>query len=88
MRRYVVAAGKSGSIIVIQHFPAMPVQSLVNVTGAGDSFVGGLLATLAEIPSAFRHPQTLEKAISTAQKAAVATLQSCSAVSPLLSKLG
>jgi len=65
----------------------MPVQSLENVTGAGDSFVGALLATLAEKPLAFYHPQILEKAISIAQKAAVATLQSLSAVSPLLSKL-
>lgn len=87
-RRFVVAAGKTGSIVVVQHFPAIPVQSLVNVTGAGDSFVGGLLATLAEMPSVFCHPKSLEETIMIAQKAAVATLQSRSAVSPLLSKLG
>ena len=85
--RYVVAGGKTGSIIVVRHFPPKPVQSLVNVTGAGDSFVGALLATLVENPSAFHHPQTLEKAISLSQNAAVATLQCHSAVSPLLSKL-
>lgn len=87
MQRHVVAAGKTGSIIVVRHFPAMPLQSLVNVTGAGDSFVGALLAILAEMPLAFYHPQALEKAISTAHKAAIATLQCRSAVSPLISTL-
>jgi pseudouridine-5'-phosphate glycosidase/pseudouridine kinase len=87
IQRFVVATGRSGSIIVVQHFPPMPIRSLVNVTGAGDSFVGALLANLAETPSAFNHPKTLEKAISFSQRAAVATLQCHSAVSPLLSEL-
>lgn len=85
-QRCVVATGKSGEIVVIQHIPALPVQPL-NVTGAGDSFVGALLATLANEPAGLYHPRSLSEALSTAQQAAVLTLQSPLAVSPLLSKL-
>ncbi|KAF9535420.1 indigoidine synthase A-like protein [Crepidotus variabilis] len=84
-QRHIVATGKSGEIIVIQHFPPLPVEAVMNVTGAGDSFVGALLATLANSPAAPYNPKTLNEAVSTAQKAAVLTLQSPFAVSPLLS---
>ena len=86
-QRYVVATGKSGEIVVIQYFPALPVPLPLNVTGAGDSFVGALLATLANEPTGLYHPRFLSEALSTAQQAAVLTLQSPLAVSPMLSKL-
>jgi pseudouridine-5'-phosphate glycosidase/pseudouridine kinase len=86
-QRYIVAQGNSKEIIVLQHIPSLPVGSLVNVTGAGDSFVGALLAMLAHHPSVLYHPETLHEAILTSQKAAVLTLQSHSAVSPLLSSI-
>ena len=86
-QRYVVAHGSCGEILVLQHFPSLPVELVANVTGAGDSFVGTLLATLANDPAALYHPTRLEDTITTAQKAAVLTLQSHSAVSPELSAL-
>lgn len=86
-QRYVVAQGKSGEMVVVQHFPPLPVTSLANVTGAGDSFVGALLAMLADSPTILYHPKTIHQAISIAQRAAVLTLQSRAAVSPLLSTL-
>ena len=84
-QRTVVVHGKAKEIVVLQHFPALPVEALANVTGAGDSFVGALASTLAHNPQALYRPKTLRSMISTAQKAAVLTLQSHSAVSPLLS---
>lgn len=81
----VVAHGKAREIVVLQHLPALPVEALANVTGAGDSFVGALISTLAHSPHALYHPKTLRSTLLTAQKAAVLTLQSHSAVSPLLS---
>jgi pseudouridine-5'-phosphate glycosidase/pseudouridine kinase len=85
--RYVVARGSSQEIVVLQHIPSLPIEAVANVTGAGDSFVGALLATLADNPHALYHPKALQTAIHTAQKAAVLTLQSHSAVSPLLSSI-
>ncbi|KAF8905531.1 indigoidine synthase A-like protein [Gymnopilus junonius] len=86
-QRYVVAHGNSGETLVLQHFPSLPVESVANVTGAGDTFVGALLATLANDSTVLYHPSRLGDAINTAQKAAVLTLQSHSAVSPELSRL-
>jgi len=84
-KRYVVAHGKS-QIVVLQHFPALAVETIVNVTGAGDSFVGTLLAHLVERPHSFHSPKSLSDIIFTAQHAACLTLQSHFAVSPLLSE--
>ncbi|KDR84935.1 hypothetical protein GALMADRAFT_233410, partial [Galerina marginata CBS 339.88] len=86
-QRYIIAHGNSGEIVLLQHFPSLPVESLANVTGAGDSFVGALLATLVGEPGVLYHPTSLEGAIHTAQKAAVLTLESHFAVSPALSTL-
>ncbi|KAF9480993.1 indigoidine synthase A-like protein [Pholiota conissans] len=86
-QRHVVAHGTSKEIVVLQHIPSLPIEAVANVTGAGDSFVGALLATLANDLHALYHPKTLHDAILTAQKAAVLTLQSHSAVSPLLSSM-
>ncbi|KAG1769169.1 Indigoidine synthase A like protein-domain-containing protein [Suillus occidentalis] len=89
-RRYVVShSSTSGDIVVLQHFPAMqlPSDALVNTTGAGDSLVGALLAALVQSPKAFHSAISLERAIDIAQHAALLSLQSPLAVSPLLSSL-
>ncbi|KAJ3563446.1 hypothetical protein NP233_g8940 [Leucocoprinus birnbaumii] len=85
LARYVVAQGNNKEIIVLQHFPGLAVDNIANVTGAGDSFVGAILASLSQNPDAFYNPKDLEQVITTAQQAAVLTLQSDLAVSPLLS---
>lgn len=84
--RLVVAAGKSGQI-VLQHFPALRAPHLISVTGAGDSLVGVLAGNLVENPAAFDHVDTMKHAINQAQEAAVLTLESSSAVSPLLTNM-
>lgn len=85
-RRYIVVHGNS-EIVILQHFPALDIHesSIINVTGAGDSLVGSILASLAKVPKAFDHPQALNDAIFDAQSAAVLSLKSQLAVSPLLS---
>lgn len=87
-RRYVVShSSTSGDIVVLQHFPAMqlPNGALVSTTGAGDSLVGALLATLVQSPKAFHSTISLQHTIDIAQHAALLTLQSPLAVSPQLS---
>jgi pseudouridylate synthase / pseudouridine kinase len=87
--RCVIAWDKSPSrdMVIIKHSPALPLpkDAILNVTGAGDSFVGSLLATSSRNPLAFRKPETLSEAIKCAQRVALLTLQSRFAVSPLLS---
>ncbi|EKM83921.1 hypothetical protein AGABI1DRAFT_110531 [Agaricus bisporus var. burnettii JB137-S8] len=85
LARYVVVQGNSKEIIVLQHFPGLNVDNITNVTGAGDSFVGAVLASISNNPQALLNPEDLEHTISTAQQAALLTLQSDLAVSPLLS---
>jgi pseudouridylate synthase / pseudouridine kinase len=68
--RQLVAAGKDGSAVVIKHYPAMalPQDDIINVTGAGDSLVGSLLASLVLNPKAFEDsPLTLDAIIRRAQ---------------------
>ena len=84
-QRCVVARGNSGELLVLQHFPALHLDKVVSVTGAGDSFVGALLANLVRNPRTFQDPKTLSSAISAAQRAAILSLQTHLAVSPLLS---
>ena len=89
--RQIVAHNRTGSsIVVFKHFPPIPVadEKIVNVTGAGDSLVGSMLATLSQAPDAFEKPETLDQLVARAQLAAVYTLQSEHAVSPRLSNLG
>ncbi|KAJ6621693.1 indigoidine synthase A-like protein [Mycena sp. CBHHK59/15] len=75
-RRYIVAHGDSGrEILILQHCPARPTSSVINSTGAGDSFVGALLATLQTRPHPFNDPNSLNRLISTCQEAATLTLQ-------------
>jgi pseudouridine-5'-phosphate glycosidase/pseudouridine kinase len=88
LRRCVVATNSSTKeMVVIQHFPAPQADKVVNVTGAGDSIVGYLLASLICNPGVLNHPNTLKDVIDAAQTAAVLTLQSSHAVSPLLSAM-
>jgi pseudouridylate synthase / pseudouridine kinase len=82
--RYIVVQGSSGSI-VLQHFPAHLVRDIVNVTGAGDSFVGALLALITQRPDTFGDRRLLAKAIAASQEAAKLTLQSHLSVSPTIS---
>jgi pseudouridine-5'-phosphate glycosidase/pseudouridine kinase len=49
--------------------------------------VGALLATLAQNPDALHHPQSLQDAVLISQRAAVLTLQSHHAVSPVLQEM-
>ncbi|KAF9076237.1 indigoidine synthase A-like protein [Rhodocollybia butyracea] len=85
--RYIVSHSDSGETIVVSQFPALPVKSLINVTGAGDSLIGALLASLIQQSSAFESPETLFQIMDIAQRAAVLTLESQDAVSPRLSEL-
>ncbi|KAL4258794.1 Carbohydrate kinase PfkB domain-containing protein [Pleurotus pulmonarius] len=86
-RNAVVAEVASGEAIVIAYFPALVATTLVNVTGAGDSFVGALLTSMMKHPSLFQEPKLLHDAIHLAQQAAILTLASPLAVSPEISKL-
>ena len=87
-RRCVVATNTSSTeVVVLQHFPALRADKIVNVTGAGDALVGYLLACLIRNPTVLHHPNTLSDVINAAQQAAVLTLQSNQAVSPLLSAM-
>ncbi|OJT04731.1 Pseudouridine-metabolizing bifunctional protein [Trametes pubescens] len=88
--RQIVARSANGrSVVVFKHFPPIqvPEDKIVNVTGAGDSLVGAMLATLTRNPAAFEEPATLDELVAQAQLAAVYTLQSEHAVSPRLSTL-
>lgn len=87
-KRYIVSSGNgNGDVVVLQHFPAshVPPESIVNVTGAGDTLVASILASLVQNPRGFEDPELLNKIMGKAQAAAVLTLQSELAVSPLLS---
>ncbi|KAG1864257.1 Indigoidine synthase A like protein-domain-containing protein [Suillus subalutaceus] len=89
-RRCVVShSSTSGDTVVLQHFPAMqlPSDALVNTTGVGDSLVGALLAALVQSPKVFHSAISLQRTIDIAQHAALLSLQSPLAVSPLLSSL-
>ena len=88
--RQLVARNAAGtSVVVLKHFPPIqvPEEKIVNVTGAGDSLVGSMLATLSQDPDAFLSPESLDRMVAQAQLAAVYTLQSEHAVSPRLSSL-
>lgn len=86
--RYIVSSGNgNGDIVVLQHFPAnhLPPESIVSVTGAGDTLVASVLASLVQNPRGFEDPESLKKIMEVAQAAAALTLKSKLAVSPSLS---
>lgn len=68
--RQVVAQGRDGGIVVLKHHPAVLLRptDVVNVTGAGDSLVGVVLATLIQSPKAFHAPDSLAKLTARAQQ--------------------
>lgn len=74
---------------MVEHFPAIVAKDLTagNVTGAGDSLVGALLASLVSEPELFQSPRATRKALAQAQQAAVYTLQSPEAVSRRLAEI-
>ena len=86
-RRQIISKGRT-SIYVLKHFPAIPLDDhdIVNVTGAGDSLVGSVLASLVGDPDTMQSPILVTRMIDCAQKAAVLTLKSDLAVSPLLGR--
>ena len=87
VKGYIVAKGLHGKeIVVLKHFPAIPVEpeEVVSVTGAGDSLAGALCAALVRDPTTFHTPKKLDAAIHLAQRAAVLSLHSVRAISPLL----
>lgn len=86
-KRCIVAHGTNGDIVIVKHFPALKVDTVVNVTGAGDSFVGTLIAGIAAGQKGIYDLDGLDSIVNTAQHAAVLTLKSHEAVSPLLSGL-
>ena len=86
--RYIVSSGNGdGDMIVLQHFPAnhLSPESIVNVTGAGDTLVASILASLVQGPRGFEDPESLKRIMGDAQAAAVLTLKSEYGVSPSLS---
>jgi pseudouridine-5'-phosphate glycosidase/pseudouridine kinase len=85
---YVVAHGKE-ELLVLQHFPPLHLEAdtILSVTGAGDSLVGSVLASLMDNPDIFRDPSSLGHAVNAAQHAAVLGLQTHFPVSPELSKM-
>ncbi|KIL70885.1 hypothetical protein M378DRAFT_497552 [Amanita muscaria Koide BX008] len=84
-KRSVVAHGNSDNAIILQYFPAHSSGNVTNVTGAGDSFVGALLALLALQPDAFHSHNSLQEVIDASQQAARLTVESHLAVSPIIS---
>lgn len=87
IQRHQIINHSDSDTVVLSHFSALPVESLANVTGAGDSFVGALASCLVKQPNAFDSSETLTQAIEIAQRAAVLTLGSPYSVSPQLSML-
>ncbi|KAK4054846.1 hypothetical protein OIV83_000770 [Microbotryomycetes sp. JL201] len=79
----VVAASSGGpdEAVVIRHYPSFTIDpsEIESVTGAGDNFAGALLAGLVNGHD-MQVPQSLDRLVSTAQKAAIATLKSPGAV--------
>jgi pseudouridylate synthase / pseudouridine kinase len=89
-RRIVSHGTSSREIVVLLHIPGLPLmkESILNVTGAGDTLVGSMLASLLlQEMSTFSHPSSLDDAMHAGQRAAVLTLQSSLTVSPLLTRI-
>lgn len=80
----VISLGGEGAWLIHQgheqHFPAFPVQ-VIDTTGAGDAFVGGLLTELAQRPNWQQH--SLEQAIHTANYCGAAAVTRKGAMSAL-----
>lgn len=68
--RQIIAQGLDGGMFVLKHYPAnvLAANEVVNVTGAGDTLVGSVLASLVANPRTFEDPQALNKLAHEAQK--------------------
>ncbi|KAF8303309.1 hypothetical protein DL93DRAFT_2090328 [Clavulina sp. PMI_390] len=89
-RPFVHTIPNSSDLLVLRWYPAHTLTTpIVNVTGAGDSLVGSLLASIIQGEMAkedpFCHPGRLDEVMRRAQGAAVLSLQSTQAVAPELS---
>jgi len=80
---------EKGGLTISIYPPAKVVgpEEVVNVTGAGDSFVGVLAAGISQDPSILRDPRAAKKLVATAQRASVYSLGSPRAVSSKISDL-
>lgn len=84
MEKHQVLAKGKNSLLLLKHYPAISLEKkkVVNVTGAGDSFVGSLLTDLAG--DKILSPAKLDETVERAQCAAILSLLSAEAVSPKL----
>jgi pseudouridine-5'-phosphate glycosidase/pseudouridine kinase len=85
----VVSNGRT-STFMLKYFPAQPIEvgDIINVTGAGDTLVGSLLASsMIEGSTLFEDDAKLASAIGHAQKAACATLRCEEAISSDIRRL-
>ena len=78
-------SGTDGSRTVFRYYPALPLEAANgSAVGAGDSLAGAIAVMLANGRSLHR-PRDMDAIAQAAQQAAILTLQSTDAVSPLLS---
>lgn len=77
VRNCIISLGKSGYVLVNEtvqeHFPAFFIDPIVDVSGAGDAFVAGILYEL-------KHHATVIDACKTGAAMAALTIQSCHTV--------
>ncbi len=82
VKNIIISLGKAGYALVNaecqKHFPSLPVEHVVNVSGAGDAFVAGVLFEL-------KHHVTLEDACVTGSAAAALTIQSAHTIAETMS---
>lgn len=76
-----------GETLVLRYFPPLAIDSkdIVSTTGAGDSLVGSLMAEVANDTEVIHNPNQLSEVMMRAQEAAILSLKTSAAVSPLLS---
>ena len=77
--RYIVSSGSGeGDMVVLQHFLAnhLPPESIVNVTGAGDTLIASVLASLVQSAREPEYPESSKGIMEDARAVAVLTLKS------------
>ena len=87
-RRQLAHTTRTGDALIVKHFAPLDIEDskIISTTGAGDSLVGSLLSNFANSEdNIWLDPSQLEESMQRAQRAAILSLQSGSAVSPLLS---
>ncbi|KAG8759192.1 hypothetical protein FRC12_009828 [Ceratobasidium sp. 428] len=84
----IVSRASDGSALVVRHFPAYALPqglSTINVTGAGDTLVGALLAAMSYKNNIFSSPADISQTIGLGQRCAIETIKSPFAVAPSIS---